>query len=141
MLSITSETITFGAPFTTTITVQSVDSQQQITKSTTIPVVVASIVDPGVKIAVSSGTVVLSGAYKSIIPVTWHWLNNAMLEQTSKTAPEPGTYSKITGVDSPGSLSADCVYTIDGETFTQTVTIPSYNTISDLLKSLLASVK
>ena len=141
MLSTTSEIITFGAPFTTTITVTSVDDQGVETASSSTPVVIASIVDPGVNIAVSSGTVVLSGVYKSVIPVTWHWLDNSMLQQSSKTAPDSGAYKKITGVDSPGSLSADCVYTIDGETFTQTVKIPSYNTIADLLKTLLASVK
>jgi hypothetical protein len=136
-----SGTITFATPFTTTITVGTDDGMGTITPSTTVPVVTASPVDPGVTITTSPGTVVLSGSYTSVIPVTWHWLDDNMLQKSGPAAPAVGTFKKITGVDSPTSLSATCTYTIDGESFVHTVSIPSFSTIADILKSLLASVK
>jgi len=109
---------------------------------TTATSVSASFVDPGVTVAINTDTVVLSGAYNSIIPITWTWIDNNRTTQTGKTAPAAGTYEKITSVASPPSLTAVCTYTINGtDTFAHTVSLSSYDIIKNQLTTALAGAR
>ena len=147
MLSITAATVQFYNTFTLEILVssESVDpstGDPVSTPSTDVPTVTADYIDSGVMIETSTGTVTITGKYTSIIPITWHWLDLDYQPQSASVAPEAGTYSKITKVDSPPFLSKDCTYTIDSlvgsDTFVHTVTLSSYSTIGTALRSLVA---
>lgn len=148
MLVPTSGTVTFNETFSVTINVvtesSTVDPETGLTTTTTVPstevpVVTASFTDPGVVITTAPGSVTLSGKYISIIQTTWHYLDNNKLLVTSPSAPTTGSYYKITQVDSPTKLTETCTYTISGESFVHTVTLGSYTTIANQLKSLLAA--
>lgn len=136
MLSTTAATVVFATQFTQTINV-SIDEE---TPSTTIPVVTRDYVDPGVTISKAAGTVTISGSYNKIIPVIWYYIDLTGQQQTTDTTPTPGTFRAIFRVDSPASLTANCIYTIDGETFTHTVSMSSYDQIATNLRSLLETV-
>jgi hypothetical protein len=136
MLSVTQSTVVFGTQFTLNIDV-SVDEE---TPSTTIPVVSKSYTDPGVTVSKTVGRVIISGSYNKIIPVIWHYIDLTGQQQTTDSTPTPGTFRAIFKVESPSSLTANCIYTIDGETFTHTVSMPNYDQIAINLKSLLATV-
>lgn len=145
MLSITAATVTFATPFTQEIdvTVDTTDPDTGETTqgpSTTVPVVTASFTDPGVVITKEIGKVTLSGMYRQIIVTPWQYIDLTGAIVTTQVTPALGTFKTITKVDSPSSLTATCVYTIDGETFTHTVTLGSYTVIANTLKSLLATV-
>ena len=150
MLNPALATVTFYAPFSITIEVLEVtDGVDPITgeptssssPSTEIPTVTADFVDPGVAVVASTGTVTISGAYNSIIPITWHWLDNNNQELSGPTPPAVTTYSKIVRVDSPPFLSKDCNYTITtlggSDVFVHTVTLGSWSVIADELTALL----
>lgn len=146
MLTPSSGTVTFNEQFTVTITVSTesgpVDPETggaTQEPSTEIPTVTASYNDPGVTITTAPGSVTISGKYISIIPISWTYLNNSKQSVTSSVAPNIGEYYKITKVDSPSSLTATCTYTIGTEPFVHTVTLGSYSTIANLLKSLVAA--
>lgn len=129
----------FLEDFNTTITV----SVGTDTSVSTITNVVANIVDPGVTIAIGTDTVTLSGKYTSVLPITWQWkdLNNQV--QSGSSPPATGTYLKIVKLDSPPTLTQDCIYTITSDagedTFTHTVTLGSYNNLASALITLLGS--
>lgn len=105
-----------------------------------IPSVSASFTDKGIVITPSAGRVTISGKYITSHNISWQYLDLTGAVKTSDTPPEPGTFSKITKVDSPPRLIETCVYTIAGQTFTHTITIVSYDPIANTLKSLLAEV-
>ena len=138
MLTPASETVEFQSTFTTVITA----SVGTDTGVSTISTVTASYYDPGVSITISSGTLTLSGSYQSIIPITWYWkdLNDQL--QSGTTAPAVGSYEKIVQVDSPASLTTDCIYTVvsgsGSDTFTHTVSLISFDKIKTALTSALA---
>ena len=144
MLSPTSATVSFATQFTQTIYVliESTDSdgESTTTQSTTIPVVTRSYNDPGVTISTSPGRVIISGLYRNIIPLSWSYIDLNNQQQTITTTPVVGTFKKIFKVNSPSRLSETCTYTIGGETFTHTVSLPSYDPIANALKALLATV-
>jgi hypothetical protein len=150
MLNPALATVTFYAPFSITIEVLiettgvdpiTGDPTTSTSISTEIPTVTADFVDPGVVVTVGTGTVTLSGAYNSIIPITWHWLDNNNQALSGPTPPAVTTYSKIVRVDSPGFLSKDCNYTIaasgSSDVFVHTVTLRSWTVIADELTALL----
>lgn len=148
MLTPSSGTVTFNEQFTVTINVvtesSTVDPETGQTTTTTtpsteVPVVTASFTDPGVTITTAPGQVTLSGKYISIIQTTWTYLDNNKQTVTSPSAPAVGSYFKITQVDSPAKLTETCTYTISNEPFVHTVTLGSYTTIANQLKSLLAA--
>lgn len=135
-------------PPSATVEFQSTFTQELVltigtdTAVTNISAVTASYSDPGVNVSFTSGTVTLSGSYQSIIPVTWHWkdLNDQM--QSGPSAPPAGTYEKIIQVDSPASITTDCIYTIVSDagtdTFTHTVDLVDYGKIKTALANALA---
>jgi hypothetical protein len=145
MLSVTAATVGMATPFTQVIDVL-VETTDELTGETTtspsgtVPVVTASYTDPGVVISTEPGKVTISGLYRSIIVTSWTYidLNKALV--TTNMAPEVGTFTMITQVDSPARLTEDCTYSIDGESFVHTVDLVSYSGIADTLKSLLATV-
>jgi|CryBogDrversion2_10_1035300.scaffolds.fasta_scaffold08599_2 hypothetical protein len=146
MLSETSNTVTLNTPFSVTLTVTSTDETTgETTTSPDVPTVTASFTDPGITIATSSGTVTISGSYQSILKTTWHWIDEHLVIHSGLTPPAVGAFKKMTGVDSPSSLTSVCNYTIStsagSDTFAQTVTLGSYSTIANKLKSLVASIK
>jgi hypothetical protein len=109
---------------------------------TTATSVVADFVDPGVTITRNDDTVTIAGAYNSIIPVTWSWIDNDRNQQTGKTAPAVGSYEKIVSVESPSFLSKVCTYTInDSDTFAHTVSISSYDIIKNQLATALSGAR
>lgn len=109
---------------------------------TTATSVTADFVDPGVTVTINTDTVIISGAYNSIIPVTWGWIDNNRTNQTDKTAPALGTYEKITKVDSPSFLTKVCNYTInETDTFAHTVSLSSYDVIVSQLTTALAGAR
>ncbi len=138
------ETIQFGSQFTSVISLGSTDPDTGAT--TDIPAdditVTRDFEDPGVTIAITTSTVTISGAYQTILPITWHWLDLTNQMQTASTVPLSGTYSKIVQVDSPPFLTKDCIYTIGssstGTELVHTVTLGSFDVISNLLKTALA---
>lgn len=149
MLTPASGSVTFNEPFSVTITVTTEESTTDPTTgetttgsipSTEIPTVTASFTDPGVTITKGPGTVTISGKYTSIIPINWTYLNTSGQTVTSTVAPAVGTFFKITKVDSPPMLTATCTYTIGSEPFVHTVSLGSYSTIANQLKSLLATI-
>jgi hypothetical protein len=144
MLSPSSASIAFATQFTQTIYVliESTDSDGEptTTQSTTIPVVSRSFNDPGVTISTSPGRVIISGLYRNILPISWSYIDLNNQHQTITTTPVAGTFKTIFRVSSPPRLSETCTYTIDGQTFTHTVSLPSYDPIANALKSLLATV-
>lgn len=111
--------------------------------STTATSVTADFVDPGVTVTINTDTVIIAGAYNSIIPITWGWIDNNRTNQTGKTAPALGTYEKITKVDSPPFLSKVCTYTFNGDigTFVHTVSLSSYDVIVGQLTTALAGAR
>jgi hypothetical protein len=147
MLTPASATQQFGQQFTTTILIStsetSIDPSTGLpvttdTPSTEIPTVIPDFVDPGVTITTDPGSFTLSGAYQSIIPIVWHWLDLGYQPQSGTTPPTAGTYSKMIRVDSPPILTAICTYTVGSEAFVHTVTLGSYNNVSGPLKALVA---
>ena len=145
MLSTTTATVVFNTQFTQVVEVlsESVDpetGESSSTPSTSVPVVTSSFDDPGVTITPEAGKVTISGKYKKIIKTSWTYINTSGAIVTSDTAPDAGTYKMIVKVDSPANLKENCIYTIDGETFTHVVDLGSYTTIADQLKGLLAAV-
>jgi hypothetical protein len=149
MISPTSGTVTFGVPFTVTISVfsesESIDPQTGLpvttdTPSTTVPVVTASFNDPGVTITPSVGQVVISGTYQTILHISWSYIDLNGQQVTQPQAPTVGTFKTIFKVDSPPNLTETCTYTIDGTPFVHTVTLGSYSNIANTLKSLMATV-
>ena len=86
------------------------------------------------------GKVTISGMYKKIIVTTWQYIGQSGEIASSEIVPDIGTFQKITKVDSPANLTEVCTYTIDGESFAHSVSLPSYTVIADTLKSLLATV-
>lgn len=145
MLTVTSATVGMATPFTQVIDVQ-VETIDELTGETilvpseTVPVVTASYTDPGVVITTEVGRVTISGLYRSIIVTSWTYLNLNKTLVTTNMAPEIGTFSMITKVDSPANLKETCTYTIDGESFVHTVDLVSYSGIANTLTSLLATV-
>lgn len=152
MLQPASGSVTFGDQFSITINVVSEstapdpltgDPVTTTTPSTVVPTVTRSFNDPGVTVTTAPGSVTISGAYQTIIPITWHYLDMNGAEQTAPSSPPVGTFKKIVQVDSPPTLTQTCTYTITTETaenFVHTVTLGSYTTIANKLKSLLATV-
>lgn len=134
-----------ATPFTQVInvlieTIDSMTGETVLIPSTTVPVVTASFTDPGVVITPTVGSVTISGLYRQIIVTSWTYLDLNKQLVTEQIAPEIGTFSMITKVDSPANLQEVCTYTIDGEAFVHTVDLVSYTGIADALKSLLATV-
>ena len=145
ILSTIAETVGFNSTFTQVISVSTdgidPDTGEPILIPSPSPVVTLSYVDPGVSVTTATGTVTISGLYKSIIVTSWTYndlLNNPV---TITSVPDPGTFKMITKVDSPANLKEPCVYTIDGVAFTHTVDLVSYSGIATVLISLLDSVE
>ena len=134
MATPSSGSVSFLTNFSVTLTLDT---------GTTATSVTADFVDPGVTITINTDTVILAGAYNSIIPITWGWIDNNRTNQTGKTAPAVGTYEKITKVDSPPLLTKVCTYTINGEggTFAHTVSLGSYDVIVGQLTTALAGAR
>jgi len=145
MLTVTEATVGMATPFTQVIDVQ-VETIDELTGETilvpseTVPTVTASYTDPGVVIATEVGKVTISGLYRSIIVTSWTYINLDKAIVTTNMAPELGTFTMITKVDSPANLKEVCTYSIDGESFVHTVDLGSYSGIANTLKSLLATV-
>lgn len=149
MIDSTAATVSLSTPFSVTLTITSdsgasgADGGSSGTV-TDVPIVTSSLNDPGVTVTPGPGTVTIAGKYIAAIKTKWHWLDLSLQQQSGDTPPAIGSFSKITAVDSPTSLTNTVVYTITSsagtDTFTHTVTLGSYSKISDLLKSLLASV-
>ena len=145
MLSTTSATVGFATSFTQVIVVLEIVtdalSGTVTTKpSTTVPIVSASYIDPGIVITPAIGQVTISGQYKTIIKTTWTYLDKNGTSVSIPSVPDLGTFKMITKVASPANLKETCVYTIGSEAFTHTVDLGSYSGIGDKLKSLLATV-
>jgi hypothetical protein len=146
MLSVTSGSVVFGDQFTVTIEVLAEstggsgegETPPPPEPTTEIPEVTASFTDSGVTVTPAAGKVTISGKYTSIFEIPWTYINLQGAVVTSITAPEAGTYKKITSVQSPSVFTKTCTYTIAGESFVHTVTLGSYTTIANKLKSLLA---
>lgn len=133
--------VIFKNTFTEVISVVVAVGTDTTTPVADIPSVVPSFVDPGVTVSTAEGQVTISGAYQSIIPITWYWkdLNDQL--QTGTEVPAAGTYEKIVQVDSPTSLTTVCNYTITSsagvDVFPHTVSLGGYNTIKDALITAL----
>jgi hypothetical protein len=149
MISPTSGTVTFGVPFSVTISVFSEsestdpDTGLPVTTqepSTTLPVVTASFNDPGVTITPSIGQVIIAGTYQTIIQTSWSFIDLSGNKVTQPQAPTVGTFKTIFKVDSPPRLTETCTYTIDGSPFVHTVSLGGYSGIANTLKSLMATV-
>lgn len=145
MLTVTAATVGMATPFTQVIEVQTetvdeLTGETTLVPSETVPVVTTSFVDPGVVITPEVGKVTISGLYRKIIITTWTYIDLNKAIVTEQMAPEIGTFTMITKVDSPANLKEVCTYTIDGETFVHTVDLVSYSGVADTLKSLLATV-
>lgn len=135
--------VPFKSTFTQVISV--VTSVGTDTSSTVvvsdIPIVTTDFNDPGVTVSTAPGEVTISGAYQSIIPITWYWkdLNDQL--QTGTEVPAVGTYEKIVQVDSPASITTVCNYTITSsagvDVFPHTVKLAGYDTIKQALKDAL----
>jgi hypothetical protein len=141
MLDVTSATVAPNTPFTQVINVSVLSTNPPgYVPSTTVPVVTADFVDPGVVITTSVGQVTISGQYTTIIRTFWEYINLANTITTTDQVPTLGTFEMITKVDSPPKLKEICTYTIDGEEFEHTVDLGSYTGIANTLKDLLATV-
>lgn len=145
MLSETTGTVVFGTSFSVTIDVLSEVVDPETGESTTapgdtVPVVTRSFDDPGVTVTTEIGKVTIAGTYRKIIVTSWNYIDLAGEIKTSLVTPEVGKFSKITKVDSPANLTEQCIYTINGETYTHTVDLGSYTKIADTLKDLLKTV-
>lgn len=143
MITPSSGTVTFGEQFSVTISITTESTEEGGTPvpGTTIPDVTASFNDPGVTILAEEGQVTISGKYTSIIPIPWTYIDLTGNVVTSTSPPDVGKYEKITGVESPSSLTATCTYTIDSDSFVHTVTLGSYSSIANTLQTLLAGAK
>jgi len=139
MLTPASATQEFLKDFTTVITV-SIDTSTAVT---TVTSVVASFKDPGVVVNIGTSTVTLSGKYKAILPIKWYWKDLDDQLQSGDTAPPAGTYLKLVQLDSPPTLTEDCIYTITSDagadTFVHTVTLISYDNLATELQSALSA--
>jgi hypothetical protein len=144
MLNPSSNSVVLATPFTLTISVNTVDESNIETPVTDVPTVTSSLTDPGVTVTTAPGSVTIAGSYTSALPTKWHWIDLNKAEQSGDAPPPIGTFAKITGVDSPTVLTKDVTYTITSsagtETFVQTVSLGSFSTIADVLKTLLASI-
>lgn len=144
MLSTTAATQVFGQTFTLTITVSSSEpgalpeDPPVETPSTEVPTVTRSFTDPGVTVTTAPGSVTIAGKYTTILPTTWKWLDKNNVQQTGVEPPAAGTYNKLFQMDAPPTLTATCIYTISGETFTHTVTLVTYDTLRDTMMTLIA---
>lgn len=142
MISVSASTVNFNNQFSIEITVYTVDAvtgaQVPVTE---IPQVNASFVDTSVVVETSIATVTISGKYTDIFTINWTWLDQNKILQVTTTPPAIGEFYKIIQVDSPNSVSEDCIYTITtsqtSDTFTHTVSLPDYSAIGNLLNSLL----
>jgi hypothetical protein len=139
MLTPDTATQQFLQDFTTVITV-TVDTSTAVSN---ISSVVASFEDPGVVVSIGTDTVTLSGKYTSILPVQWSWkdLNDEL--QSGDTAPPAGSYLKIVQLDTPPTLTENCLYTITSdagaEVFTHVVTLGSYDALASELQTTLSN--
>lgn len=106
--------------------------------STSVPTVTKSFDDPGVTVTTAAGEVTISGKYTTILQTTWKWLDLDGNEVVDTVPPEEGKYTKLFQMDAPPNLTKDCVYSIDGEDFTHTVTIVTYDTLRDKMLDLIA---
>lgn len=148
MLQPTSATVQLGQPCNVVVQVGTAGEPDPetgtvtFTPSTTVPTVSVNSPASGVSYTASAGQVVMTGVPDVIPNTTWHWLDSAYKKLSGSVAPTPGSYSKITAVDSPPTVPANTsyTYTIAGEPFTLIVSMPSYNPVSAKLKTLLASV-
>lgn len=133
----------FQSTFTQVISV--VTSVGTDTSSTVVvsdvPIVSASFEDPGITVETAPGQFTISGAYQSIIPITWYWKDLDDQLQKGTSVPAAGTYEKIVQVDSPASLTTVCNYTVVSsagtDVFAHTVTLVSYNKIKTALVAAL----
>ena len=148
MLQPSSATVTLGQAFSLSVQVgtQSAPNpetgQSSFTLITSVPSVSTTTVDTGTSYTTSVGQVSISGTPEVIPNTSWRWLDNTGAQLSGPRAPAANTYSKITGVDSPPSLpgTTSYTYTIQGEPFTLTVQMTSYDPVPAKLKSLLATV-
>lgn len=141
MLTPLATTVVFKNIFTEVISVVVAVGTDTTAPVSDIPSVVPSFVDPGVTVATAAGQVTISGAYQSIIPITWYWKDLSDQLQTGTSVPAVGTYEKIVQVDSPTSLTTVCNYTITSsagvDVFEHTVSLAGFNTIRDALITAL----
>ena len=148
MLQPSSATVTLGQSFNLTIQVGEPGDPDPETglptfvPSTSVPSVATTSTDTGTSYTAGAGQVTISGTPDVIPNTTWHWLDNSGAQLSGPKAPATGTYSKITAVDSPPSLpgSTTYTYTIQGQPFTLTVQMTSYDPVPAKLKSLLSTV-
>lgn len=142
MISTSSNTVNFNTQFSIEITVYTVDvnTGMQIPVNE-VPQVVSSFFDPSIVIETSTSTVVISGKYTSIFTTNWTWLDSNKNTHVTSAPPSVGEFYKIVQVDSPNSISEDCIYTITtsvtNDALTQTVLLPDYSAIGTMLNSLL----
>lgn len=142
MLVPSSATQTFQVPFSITVQVMTAGGDENPPgPSTSVPTVTRSFTDIGVTVTPSLGQVVIAGTYKTILTTTWQWLNNAGTLVTDVVPPSPGEYTKIVKMDAPADLTKDCVYTIDGSSFTHTVSLVTYTTGRDAMLALVKGAK
>lgn len=148
MLQPSSATVTLGQAFSLIVQVGEQGApdpetgQSTFTPITSVPSVATTTTDTGTSYSASTGQVTISGTPDVIPNTTWHWLDNTGAQLSGPKAPATGTYSKITGVDSPPSLpgTTSYTYTIQGQPFTLTVQMTSYDPVPAKLKSLLSTV-
>jgi hypothetical protein len=109
-----------------------------------VPKVTADITDSGIKIIPGNGTITISGAYTSIVPITWTWLDLSYNSKTAKKAPDFGTYKKIVEAVPPPLGTYYATYTITSsagvDTFTMGVVFNDYTIAANILQSLLEKV-
>lgn len=142
MLTTTENTVNFNEQFSIELTVFSVDPQTGLEiPITEIPQVAASFYDPDVHIDTSVSKVVISGKYTGIFKTYWTWLDLNKNTQVTLTPPNIGEFYKIIQVESPSSVSEQCLYTVTSsmtsDVFTHTVLLPDYSSIGNMLKTLL----
>lgn len=109
-----------------------------------VPTVTADTIDSGVKIIPGNGTITISGAYTSIVPITWTWLDLSYNSKTAKVAPAFGTYKKIVEVVPPPLKTYYATYSITSSAGVDTLTIgvvfDDYAKAAQILQSLLEKV-
>lgn len=105
---------------------------------TTATSVLATFTDSGVTALVSGTDLILSGAYQSIIPVTWTYIDNDRATQTSAVIPTAGTYEKITKVDPPGLQTKTVTYNVGSDSLVITVRLTTFDTVKNQLSAALS---
>lgn len=149
-LSTSTFTIDFNTSFTQTIqllveTGTDPDTGLPITSPLNeVPTVTANPTDSGIKIIPGNGTITISGAYTSVVPITWTWLDLNYNSKTAKVAPAFGTYKKIVEVVPPPLNTYYATYSITSsagvDTFTVGVKFLDYSIAAQILQSLLEKV-